>query len=327
MIALWEKEPTEQRLVFLRALEAGLSLADEPFLEETALEDRRKEVRRFAANLLAKIPGSRFLARMQDRAAAWVKVSKKDGLEITLPATFDPTMARDEIEETSTVDSRIGQKAGWIYQIVSRVNPSFWYAHTGLSAGAFLQAILASGEWSLPMVLGILNATALFCHDEFQDAIISFEEIHLSESVPGKTFLTALPPAKLEKLVLRRLPSWAQTDRKAAPRLDLWYYLELVDFKWSEAFSLEILRFIIKEIKEKVPVFGHTFYSNAGNFGLRMHVSAGKHLDGLNLASDEIDTWARNGLERFVDTVKLRCEMHKSFNCQTTSEDTETGTN
>ncbi|MBS1998500.1 MAG: hypothetical protein JSS86_19380, partial [Cyanobacteria bacterium SZAS LIN-2] len=104
-----------------------------------------------------------------------------------------------------------------------------------------------------------------------------------------------------------------QTDRRTAPRLDLWYYLEMVDFQWSESFSREILRFIIKEIRERVPIFGHTFHSNAAAFGLRIHPSAGANLEELNFAQQELDIYTRNGLERFVDNLKLRYEMQKSF--------------
>jgi hypothetical protein len=313
LVALWSKEQAEQRLSLLKAMETGLTLADEPFLQDIALADRRKEVRRQAANMLAALPGSRLLTRMQERASGFVKVVGGRTLQITLPAALDDSMLRDEIQDNITVDSRIGQKAGWLYQIVSLVDPAFWYGHTGLSAGAFIQLLQSNEEWSLPMVLGLLNASALHHNSEFQDAIISFEEIHLTESLPGKAFLQALPAEKLERLVLAKLPRWAQTDRRSAPRLDLWYYLELVDFQWSESFSVALVQFIIKEIKEKVPVFGHTFFSNAANFGLRMHVAAGKYLNGLNLAGEEIDTWARNGLERFIDTLRLRYEMNQSF--------------
>jgi len=320
LISLWEKEPYEQRLAMLKLLRSGLSMDDEGFLEECALADRRKEVRTAAAELLSRLPASRLVARMKERAQSFVTIGKDKKMKINFPDEFPASMARDGIEESITIDSRIGQKAGWLYQKVSFVDPYFWRDYSDYSAGAFLELILASEEWSLPMVLGLLNATAQYRDEAFQDSIIAHEGIHLTESQPGKSFLHSLPPAKLERLILRQLPTWAQTDRRSAPRLDLWYYLELVDFQWSEAFSIAILKFIIKEIKEKVPVFGHTFYSNAANFGLHIHVGAGSQLDDLNLAQAEVDTWTRNGLERFIDTLKLRHEIYKSFQtCQTTA--------
>ena len=122
-------------------------------------------------------------------------------------------MARDGIEESITIDSRIGQKAGWLYQTVSFVDPDFWRDYSGYSAGAFLELILASEEWSLPMVLGLLNATAQYRDEAFQDSIIAHEGIHLTESQPGKSFLHSLPPAKLERL-MEMLPALIDEGRR-----------------------------------------------------------------------------------------------------------------
>ena len=51
----WGEESAEDRVSFLAAFRTGLSMSDEPFLE-AALDDRRKEVRLAAADLLARLP-------------------------------------------------------------------------------------------------------------------------------------------------------------------------------------------------------------------------------------------------------------------------------
>lgn len=313
--ALWDKESVVQKGALLTLMKRGLSMDDEPFLETVALEDKRKEVRTRAAGLLVALPQSRLMQRMQERASQYLSKGGNGKLEVNLPAEFDKDMARDGIEENlpGGFDSRIGQRAGWLYQTLSNVDPAFWLARFGLDCDRFLKLVLASDEWALPLTLGLLNATTNSKNHLFQDAIIACEEIHLTESEAGRTFLKTLPPAKLEHLIAKKLPRWAQTDRRTAPRLDLWYYLEMVDFQWSESFSREILRFIIKEIRERVPIFGHTFHSNAAAFGLRIHPSAGANLEELNFAQQELDIYTRNGLERFVDNLKLRYEMQKSF--------------
>src|SRR5262249_20549984 len=51
----WPTDAPDDRVAFIAELEAGLSMQDEPFLE-AALDDRRKDVRRQAAELLMRLP-------------------------------------------------------------------------------------------------------------------------------------------------------------------------------------------------------------------------------------------------------------------------------
>src|SRR5512139_368419 len=68
----WAKEPAPERTAFLATFEQGLSLEDEPFLE-SALDDRAKDVRALAADLLARLPGSAYARRMAERARACLR--------------------------------------------------------------------------------------------------------------------------------------------------------------------------------------------------------------------------------------------------------------
>ena len=65
--ATWASDPADERAAIVEALVEGLSMADEPFLE-AALDDRGKTVRRAAAELLPRLPGSRLAQRMAERA-------------------------------------------------------------------------------------------------------------------------------------------------------------------------------------------------------------------------------------------------------------------
>ncbi|MFC7649874.1 DUF5691 domain-containing protein [Streptosporangium lutulentum] len=91
----WEKETPDDRAAFLEVLADRLSLDDEPFLE-AALDDRRREVRHQAADLLTRLPDSRLASRMAERVARYVTVV--DGrIHVTPPAACDSTMERDGI--------------------------------------------------------------------------------------------------------------------------------------------------------------------------------------------------------------------------------------
>ncbi len=80
----WRSEPAEVRADFLGVLAGHLSSADEPFLE-TALNDRAAAVRDRAADLLGRLPGTRFGQRMAERLRPLVARRKRAVLEFTLP--------------------------------------------------------------------------------------------------------------------------------------------------------------------------------------------------------------------------------------------------
>lgn len=114
----WATESADGRAVLLGELAAGLSMADERFLE-AALDDRGREVRRVAAELLWRLPASRLAGRMADRARALVR-----GTEIVLPEEADPSMVRDGV--VARPPAGVGERAWWLEQIVAASPLSAW---------------------------------------------------------------------------------------------------------------------------------------------------------------------------------------------------------
>ncbi|MFF7454926.1 DUF5691 domain-containing protein [Kitasatospora sp. NPDC008115] len=127
----WSTERAEDRLLFLDALQQGLSLADEPFLE-AALGDRSKNVRATAAELLSTLPGSALAARMAERARAAVRLSDHGThLLVTPPTACDPAMQRDGIPPKSPTGR--GERAWWFGEVIAAAPLSLWTGHTGLT--------------------------------------------------------------------------------------------------------------------------------------------------------------------------------------------------
>ncbi|TQM10969.1 DUF5691 domain-containing protein [Pseudonocardia kunmingensis] len=93
LAATWAREPAGVRAEFLHVLGEHLTADDEPFLE-TALDDRAGPVRVAAADLLARLPGSRLAARMRERAARLVRPDG-DALRVTPPDPADAALRRD----------------------------------------------------------------------------------------------------------------------------------------------------------------------------------------------------------------------------------------
>ncbi|MFC8047133.1 SWIM zinc finger family protein [Nocardia sp. NPDC057353] len=94
----WATESGAQAAELLAVLGDGLGPADEELLE-TALAGRRGDVRRTAAALLARLPGSAFTERMRQRAALWLPV-RGGQLELALPAELPPDAKRDGLAES-----------------------------------------------------------------------------------------------------------------------------------------------------------------------------------------------------------------------------------
>jgi hypothetical protein len=94
----------------------NLTDEDAPFLD-TALDDRSKEVRRAAADLLARLPTSVFVARMLARAQPLLsfkpaKLLSRASLEVTLPSSPDASAARDGLDPKAFGQQKtLGEKA------------------------------------------------------------------------------------------------------------------------------------------------------------------------------------------------------------------------
>jgi len=127
LAAAWPSEAPEQRAALLPALGVQLGLADEAFLE-AALDDRRKEVRMAAQRLLASLPGSQLGQRMLARLLPLLLVEKpwlgKARIELTLPETYDAAMRRDGIGVSA--HPGMGEKAGWVVDMLAAVDPRVW---------------------------------------------------------------------------------------------------------------------------------------------------------------------------------------------------------
>src|SRR5262249_16912295 len=130
----WPTDAPDDRVAFIAELEAGLSMQDEPFLE-AALDDRRKDARRQAAELRMRLAESALVGGMGQRVGPRVRVEKTSGLkfkkllgkrslEIDLPDACDDAMQRDGIE--AKPPQGVGEKSWWLQQMAGAVPPARW---------------------------------------------------------------------------------------------------------------------------------------------------------------------------------------------------------
>jgi hypothetical protein len=149
LAAAWSSEPPDQRAALLAALAVGLAPDDEAFLE-TALDDRRKEVRAAAQRLLTRLPGSRLAQRMEDRLLPLLRV-ESGRIELTLPAALDAAMRRDGIG--AAPHHGLGEKAGWVVDMLAAIDPHVWPRHFDRAPHACL-ALAGHSEFAAVFVRG-----------------------------------------------------------------------------------------------------------------------------------------------------------------------------
>jgi hypothetical protein len=147
----WEAEPPDDRVVLLGALATGLSSDDEPLLER-ALDDRRKQVREVALELLGRLPDSAYAQRMSDRATACIQMHGTRAITVSPPTACDRSMRRDGIAPRPPAGT--GERAWWLAEILARTPLRAWP-----EPRAFL-ARQVSEEWIKTVRRGLARAAA-----------------------------------------------------------------------------------------------------------------------------------------------------------------------
>jgi len=173
----WDAEPPDDRAALLGALDRSLSTADEPLLER-ALDDRRRQVRGVALDLLARLPDSAYTTRMATRAAACVDLREAHLITVVPPTECDRSMRRDGIAPRPPAG--VGERAWWLEEILARTPLRVWpepreflarratdawvaTVHRGLARAAATQR---DGAWAAALVDPLTADTAAHGHPD-----------------------------------------------------------------------------------------------------------------------------------------------------------------
>ncbi|MFI6322501.1 DUF5691 domain-containing protein [Nonomuraea sp. NPDC050556] len=177
--AAWERETPDDRAAFVSLLGEGLSMDDEEFLE-SALDDRRREVRQEAANLLTRLPGSRLSLRMAERARRCLAV-REGVIVVSPPHECDAAMERDGVRAKPPHGT--GARAWWLQQVIARAPLGMW--STDLLRGRI-------PEWEGEVRLGWVRAAVLQRDPVWARAMFAWD--------PIADLLTALPAAEQQEV-------------------------------------------------------------------------------------------------------------------------------
>lgn len=323
--ANFSKESVDMRVNFLKRMEPTAN-EDMAFLEQLIKNDKSKEVRVLASEMLSLLSGSSVIDKLH-RHIKTVLTVQKGMLQINLnDQTFE--QHSKELEDLELYHGTVnhapdsGKKSDYLRKLIGSINPDYWQEALSLKPQELIALFEKDELWSQSLLDGLMEAVSFFgargkCKTlaEWQQAIVATMGEKLTDSQVGLKLYQSLPPALLERILLEKLPKWSQEGATVAPKLDFWYQLDKVQFDWSEAFTQKVIDFIVKEAKEKVPALDYTFRASVSNFAMDMHISAVKRIDeiaNIRRESEQTDFFTRP-LNQLVDILSLRRDIEAAF--------------
>ncbi|MFL6606306.1 MAG: DUF5691 domain-containing protein [Steroidobacteraceae bacterium] len=316
--ATWSEDPAEAREAFLKSMQTGLSMADEPFLEN-ALDDRRKGVRQAAIELLAQLPDSRHAQRSHERAASFLVLDEQKGLLaklrnrkliVELPSAIDKAAQRDGIEPKPPAQRKIGERAFWLTQMVAFVRPTYWLERFNIDAQSFVGTVMAT-EFAEDLLAALTEAATRHPLPDLLDAL---SDAWLESKQDPTSMLQGIARLVAAADTSRRGALLISQARKLAARdaNSMFYLLNSIDTEWTP----EITAFAIEHITHRAGKDEQS-WSHARNsldaWGQRCDVATAAALLPQALASTgERSPW-RNALEQLNEIVEFRAAMKREL--------------
>ena len=232
----WPDETSTMKIALLRTMQAGLSMSDEPFLENV-LDDSSPQVRSIAKGLLSTLPESRYCQRMIERAASLLELAthkKKPVLRVRVFPTLDAAMQRDGIE---------GSGDRLLRRVIGAVPSRFWCDLWGISLDTLAEAIARSHDSDLENAF--IVSVVGFNDTEFAEVLFPhlYDGFH---SIYQGLFVPTLRPEFIEARAIERLN--ANEYRAADPVTHL---LAAINDTWSLALGRAWLKSVNRLISQK----------------------------------------------------------------------------
>jgi hypothetical protein len=247
--AVWSAEPADVRTAFLTELETRLSDDDSPFLEST-LDDRSKEVRRVAVDLLARLPSSPFVARMLSRAAPLLVFKRggllsKSTLEVTLPPAPDAAATRDGLDPKALgTQKTLGEKAVLLVLILSAVPLRHW-TDTFQQTPAELLKAAGKTDFARALATGWAWAALRQRDAGWAEVLLEGSVQPHKELIPGEPLLTVLPEAARADRLASSLRAGGLANDKSAE----WQAVAGQLAAWSGPLPLPLAREVLAALR------------------------------------------------------------------------------
>jgi hypothetical protein len=298
----WRGEDDQRRVLLIKELETGLSIADEPLLE-SALDDRSHLVRRKAAQLLSYLPQSRYCRRMINFVPLYLSWTPDQTRQImvSLPVVTPEMRRNGIIGVKSSVAARVrGQE---IIQLISGVPLDYWTESWEADPWAIARAIPTTA-WPRTLTSGFSTAAVRQNNALWAQALI--DELGITQVT--KKMIPTLEQRELRAYTLRAISdlSGAEIDKDST--------LITILRSWPGAWDMEIAA-------RMVAVFSVYFRATAdkkvpNNLIREVFLKLGRHAEpdlherAAEMLNDpqKLGPW-RNAAVEFLHTLRFRRDM------------------
>ena len=233
----WDKDGLAEKTSLLKCLQTGLTIADEPFLEE-CLDFPRKGIRLLAASFLAKLPNSQLQQHLQTVLANLISVDKKTGsFVVDLPTSDNIHLIRDGINPKQKGVSA-NPKVNMLAQMIQLVAPAFWEKHLAASPIQIIQ-LFAESDRSMLLGNALVQSTMLHQNESWMAAILGFwlKQFHTKagQALQMEAILKAMPNSLFNQLLFEKLKASQVLPTEQSPILRL---LLLDDQQWDKRIAI-----------------------------------------------------------------------------------------
>jgi Family of unknown function (DUF5691)/SWIM zinc finger len=292
----WPELASEDRARVLAALDANLDPADEPFLSQ-ALEDRRADVRRTAARLLAQLPDSALTQRLEGEARPLLSSGGRlrKSLKVSLPV---PSEELETLGFTGRPAPGYGERAWLLRQILAHVRPGRWSEWLEADAAGLVDQATRTDE-ARPLLEGWIEATGRFGDADWAAAILRNKTVPEKATTNVGQALDGLSPAERALAVA---DSAANLDPSLLAGLSA-----AVPAPWPKALGDAVLAAARSANREQFP--GPGLYELVRAAAIRLPPDRADELEAVTSFKDEL----RPALTDVVETIRLRARIHEAF--------------
>ena len=309
---IWSKERAPERASLLEVLEVGLSVDDEPFLED-ALNDRSKQVRDVAARLLAQIPESKLVQRMIERVRPLLNLDS-NGIEVILPKNCTLEMTQDGIDESKYIPS-LGEKASLLLQMVAFVPPSIWSDDWKKTPDELIK-IIKKSKWEKLFLEAWAIATVRSQDTAWAEAFLKVSA-KLSKNLSNsddliQKMLKILPYSEVQHLILYVLQQNPNTPFNSGnPAFPLLVHTPYI---WNEEISRAVISSIKRHFESNHQVNSWQFDSALGHFSVKIAPSIyHEAAENITFEESEIHESVIKTIDKFLAKLQFRYEMKQAI--------------